>query len=111
MSARDHLSPQEFTIHAGKYAISNDPKRWNHVEAHNLDEQGKPAGNWIGWLSHDAGGIIGNIHVREGYRRQGIATAMLNYAQIKNPDLTFEHSDSLTGDGLAFAKARPLKRK
>lgn len=108
MAAQDNLNPHQFTVHGGKYAISYEPGSYNTVQAQNLDGEGQPTGRWIGYLNHDYGGTIGNVHVRDEYQRQGIATAMLNHAQAQNPDMTFGHSTNLTGDGSAWSKASPL---
>lgn len=53
------------------------------------------------------GGVIHKVFVRDENRRQGIATAMLNAARKWNPDRDIRHSNALTEDGKAWAKARP----
>jgi len=106
-----NLQPLQFSVHAGKYGISYEPGSNNSVQAQNLDETGNPSGRWIGYLNHDAGGTVGNVHVREDYRRQGIASAMLDYAKKKNPDLSFEHSSNLTSDGVSWANSYDTRNK
>jgi len=67
------------------------------VEAHVGSER-------VGFLYwYPATAEIGEVKVEEGYRRQGIATKMLEYARQIEPNL--EHSDTLTDDGRAWMQA------
>jgi hypothetical protein len=45
------------------------------------------------------------VEVVEGHKRQGIATAMFEFAQTANPHVVLRHSDALTADGAQFARA------
>jgi hypothetical protein len=45
------------------------------------------------------------IEVEEAFRRNGVGTEMFRFAQDANPHIRFSHSDTLTQDGAAFAKA------
>lgn len=53
------------------------------------------------------GGIIHQVFVKEQYRRQGVATAMLEEARRRHPEKDIRHGNALTEDGKAWAKARP----
>jgi GNAT superfamily N-acetyltransferase len=53
------------------------------------------------------GGMIHKVFVKEQYRRQGVATAMLEEARRRHPDQDIRHSPAATPDGKAWSQARP----
>lgn len=56
---------------------------------------------WITWGGWDA--TIGQLHVREGFRRLGLATELLRRAREVEPSL--QHSTSLSFDAQAWIAA------
>lgn len=56
---------------------------------------------WITWGGWDA--TIGQLHVREAFRRLGLATELLRRAREVEPDL--QHSTSLSSDAQAWIAA------
>ena len=60
-----------------------------------------PAGAEAGYLTWDSRKIIGGVHTQPRWRRQGLATAMLEFARSFDPDI--RHSHALTEDGEAWA--------
>jgi len=77
-----------------------------------LVQASTPSGRAAGKLSHHGPytsepekKVIGNVVVSSVHRRKGVATAMLDYARLTEPDL--HHSKTLTPDGKGFAEANP----
>jgi GNAT superfamily N-acetyltransferase len=71
-----------------------------------------PGGRSAGRMSHSGPytsepeqKTIGNIEVSSQHRGKGVATALLDYARLREPDL--HHSRILTGDGKNFAANSP----
>ena len=98
MAASDHLSKQ-FTLHYGD--ITNPKLK---VETHRVEA--RKNGRVIGQLVVGQSGsskIVDEIDVAKKYRRQGVATAMLQH--MKDQGVEFKHSRSRTPEGDAFAKS------
>jgi GNAT superfamily N-acetyltransferase len=120
VAASDHLNDAQFRVHAGKYAIQEEGFR--AVVARRLDPQGNP-GRRAGYLSYFGGhidrnedgtpndrsningGLIYKTYVSGPHRRKGLATAMLDYAREKHPDMEIRHSNALSDDGRAWRAA------
>jgi hypothetical protein len=62
----------------------------------------------VGYLMWDKNGLINSAKVNAGHQRQGVATAMLAWAQDRNPNMTFRHNHTLTDDGRAWAASTDI---
>ena len=102
MSAGDHLSPFQFEGIDFKVTV---PKRQvfygGQIRGNHPDVEGKAAALLI-WHPD---GEIKHAVVDEAFQRRGVATEMLRRARAINPDV--HHSDVLSEEGAAWAKARP----
>lgn len=84
---------KEFTIHRENY----------NMFSARVTSTGKPAG-WLNVIEYKD--QIGNVRVSEEYRRQGLATALLEVARRFYPDLKHESDPGqLSNDGRAWSQA------
>lgn len=95
MSARDHLSPQEF---GDELSVSLEERSLR------ADVQGKPVG-WMEFAWPDQHGVhtIERVEVEPDHRRQGIATAM--WRQAESAGLNPRHSTSRSAAGDEWANS------
>jgi GNAT superfamily N-acetyltransferase len=57
--------------------------------------------------SNTDGGVIYKTIVRPRHQRRGVATAMLEFARHLNPEADVRHSNALSEEGAAWARATP----
>jgi len=106
----------------GKYHFDSDEpgEMGSSIIARSTNKDGVP-GKRVGRLSwypgkptyesgNINGGVIASVYVSSQFRRKGIASAMLDYARAVHPDRDVRHSNALTNDGEAWAKATPTPR-
>lgn len=135
MSYRN-LNPEQFGVpdngwgQSQKYIEGKDGRQyrlqegvWREITAHTIgpknDPNKKPTPqSRIGMLTYFGGkptydgsnvdgGVIHKVSVRPRHQRNGVATAMLDFARERNPDKDVRHSNVLSEDGAAWAAATP----
>lgn len=59
--------------------------------------------NYPGQLIWEDDGVIAMVHVQDEFKRQGVATALLEFARTIRPDI--RHSEDLSDAGSGWASA------
>jgi GNAT superfamily N-acetyltransferase len=116
MASLEHLGPQFHDAPNGKrYRIEEEPGSWRAVTA-TVEGNKHP----IGYLNHfdiNIGGgeepdkpTVFKTFVKPFHRRQGVASAMFDYAERQNGERGLQHSGALTDDGKAFKEGHLRKK-
>lgn len=127
MTASDHTNPNQFTERFNKaqsvtafggeqgneYVAPNGKTYIMEHETGNMTRAATPGGRTAGRIATFGFGssaqpeaqTIHKIVVSKPHRGKGVATALMDYQRLQQPDL--HHSSALTDDGKKFAAATP----
>jgi GNAT superfamily N-acetyltransferase/8-oxo-dGTP pyrophosphatase MutT (NUDIX family) len=118
-----HIHVQEnldnYRYHGDNYRLYNDPDGGlaaRTISAHAKTRNGRYRAigylNWFGGEAHNDGsnidgGVIHKVFVEPEHQHQGLASAMLDFARERRPDI--RHSTALTEQGRAWSEKHAKK--